>query len=153
MAWIVLGVSIIVFNTTAYIMKKKLTVKQMYSTILFALFLAVTVDMYASFRFDAWGFFNPERAELARLLIVLGIYPAVTLLIINWYPYKELWWKKLNYLLLWSIFSVAYEWFMLELGVLWYGHWRLIYSLLLYPFLYYLLIVHVKLFQRTGDEV
>ncbi|XEC97361.1 CBO0543 family protein [Paenibacillus tarimensis] len=128
-------------------MKKHIKKSELYTTIIFGLLASLLVDTYASFRFEAWGFFEKGKAEFSVLLILLGIYPAAAAMIVNWYPYKSRWWLKLAYILGWTICSTGYEWLTLKTGILWHVHWNLFYSLLLYPAIYYMLIVHVRIYR------
>jgi hypothetical protein len=148
MKWFVIIISILIFNAVAILMKKRLKISEIYATVIFSLFMVLLVDMYANFRFKAWGFFNVEKADFSGLLIIFGIYPATAAIIINWYPYKSVWWLKLCYLIGWAVFSSAYEWLTLKVGILWHINWNLFYSFVMYPFIYYMLIVHVRIFQR-----
>jgi hypothetical protein len=120
------------------------------ATIFFALFVEVLVDTYASFKYKAWGFFKPDAAEFSALFIILGIYPAAAAMIINWYPYRSVWWKKGLYLLAWAVFSTSYEWLTLKVGIMWHHQWSLVHSFFLYPAIYYMLIVYVRFYRWLG---
>jgi hypothetical protein len=146
--WIVLIITILLFNTTSFFMRKRLSYSELYSTVLFALVACSIADGYASFHFKAWGFFEVEKVEFSALLIVLGIYPGAAAMIINWYPYASSWWKKFTYLMGWAIFSTLYEWLTLVVGILWHIKWNLFYSFLIYPFIYYMLIIHVRIYRK-----
>lgn len=147
MKWIILIISILLFNIVAILMKKHLKNSEIYTTVIFALFWSTFVDLFANFRFKAWGFFEPEKTEFSAGLIIFGIYPAVAAIIINWYPYKSKWWLKTAYLIGWSVFSTIYEWVTMKVGILWHNNWDLFYSFLLYPFIYYFLVVHVRFYR------
>lgn len=147
--WILLFLSILLFNSVAFFMKKRIKISEIYVTVIFALLVCAIVDVYASYRFKAWGFFDVGKAEFSVMLIFLGIYPAVSAIIINWYPFQSAWWKKFIYLMSWGVFSTAYEWLTLKLDIIWHMHWNLYYSFLLYPIMYYIcLILHIRLYRR-----
>jgi hypothetical protein len=128
-------ISVFIFNTAAFLMKKRLRAFEYYGSILFGIFCAEISDRFAD-RFDLYYFFNSKLIEVQTFWVLLGIYPAATMLIINWYPYKKTWFKKALYILAWSLFSTFYEWLSLKSGFLHYEHWKLWYSAILYPFLY-----------------
>lgn len=128
-------------------MLKRLKFVEIYTTVIFGLFVATFVDLFASFRFDAWGFFEVEKVEFRIILVIFGIYPAAAAAIINWYPYESVWWHKFSYLMGWSIFSTAYEWLTMKVEIIWHHKWNLFLSFLLYPVVYYMLIVHVKIYR------
>lgn len=148
MKWILLSVSIFVFNTIALLMKKRLTLSEIYTTVIFALFVDVLADTFASFRFHAWGFFEMNKVEFSALLVIFGIYPAISSMIINWYPFQSIWWLKICYLVGWAVFSTTYEWMCLKTGVIWHMNWNLPSSFVLYIFIYYIfLIVPLKFYR------
>jgi hypothetical protein len=105
------------------------------------------VDTFASIKFKAWGFFEVENVEFKALWIIIGIYPIFAAMIINWYPYRDNLGKKILYLLGWSTFSTIYEWLTMKVGIIWHINWNLLYSFLLYPWIYYLLIFHVRFYR------
>lgn len=147
MKWIVIAATILLFNAIAIFMRKRVKISEIYATVTFALLMDLLVDVYASFRLKAWGFFQVEKAEFSVIFIIFGIYPAAAAMVINWFPYQSVWWVKLGYLLGWAFFSTAYEWLTLRVGILWHIHWNLLYSFVMYPFIYYMLIVHVRLYR------
>ncbi len=147
MKWVIIILTILIFNIILILMKKRLKIAEIYVSVIFSLFVVLLTDIFASYRLKAWGFFNVEATEYSSLFIIFGIYPAAAAMIINWYPYKSVWWIKIGYLLGWTIFSIVYEWLALKVGILWHIHWNLFCSLLLYPFIYYMLIVHVRVYQ------
>jgi hypothetical protein len=52
-----------------------------------------------------YGFFEPYFIEAKTLLVIVGIYPAATMLIINnWYPFNRPLINKFYYILCWSVF-------------------------------------------------
>ncbi|MBA2870234.1 hypothetical protein HNQ85_000492 [Anoxybacillus calidus] len=140
---VTLFISIFIFNLVAFLMKKKLSPYEYYSSILFSLFVSEFVDRFTD-KYNWYYFFEPYFIEGKTLLVVFGIYPAATMLIINWYPYHGSKKAKILYLLLWSIFSTFYEWIALKANFLHHNKWNLWYSAILYPFLYGMLIWHLK---------
>jgi hypothetical protein len=130
-----LYISVIVFNLVAILMKKRLSSLEYYSSIFFGIFCAEISDRFAD-KYNLYCFFQPKVIEVQTFLILLGIYPAATMLIMNWFPYRKSWTNKALYILAWSLFSVFYEWLCIKNGFLHYVHWKLWYSALSYPFLY-----------------
>lgn len=148
MSWLVIFGTIAIIGPITIYMNKRLSLAEMYTTIVFSLFVQTLVDTYASFEFNAWGFFEVETAEFKSLWIILGIYPFFAAMIINWFPYQASWWKKAMYLLGWSAFSTGYEWLAIKVGIMWHIKWNLYYSFLLYPAIYYMLTVHIRMYRR-----
>jgi hypothetical protein len=135
--------TVVIFNLIAILMRKNLTPIEYYSTILFGLFNSEIADRFTD-KYDAYYFFDPWFIELESLWVLLGIYPAAAMIIVNWFPYNGSKYKKLLYLLGWSVFSSFYEWLSLKAGFLHYHHWKLWYSAILYPFLYSTLFLNLR---------
>jgi hypothetical protein len=148
MSWFVIFGTMLIIYPIAFSMKKRLPMSEIYTTVVFGLFLNTSVDTFAISRFKAWGFFEVDKIEFKALWIVIGLYPVFAAMIINWYPYNGTWWKRPLYLIAWSSFSTCYEWLTLKVGILWHINWNLFYSFLLYPFIYYMLILHVRFYRR-----
>jgi hypothetical protein len=130
-----LYISVIVFNLVTILMKKRLSSFEYYGSIFFGVFCAEISDRFAD-KYNLYYFFNPKVIEVQTFWILLGIYPAATMMIINWFPYGKTWTIKVLYILAWSLFSVFFEWLFLKNGFLHNVHWKLWYSALSYPFLY-----------------
>ncbi|MEH7483499.1 CBO0543 family protein [Neobacillus drentensis] len=86
------------------------------------------------------------------MLILFGIYPAATMLIINWYPFNRPLISKVSYIICWSVFSTLYEWLMLKMGYFYHDHWSIWLSAVSYPFLYGALLGNLK-FIRWLENV
>jgi len=146
--WGFLLSSVAVYNAVCFFMKKRLSVAELYVTVWFSLATQSIVDTFASFEYDAWGFFVKERVEFEALVVIFGLYVPAAVMIVNWYPFGAAPWRKLLYLLAWSSYSTAYEALAVRYGVIWHDRWSLLHSFLLYPFIYYLLILHLHVFRR-----
>ncbi|WP_169823422.1 CBO0543 family protein [Paenibacillus yonginensis] len=126
-------------------MKKNLPWDVLYTNVLFGLFVQNLADSFASFRYRAWGFFEVPQVEYRSLVVILGVYPAFAILIVNLFPFKSRWMTRIAYLIGWSIFSTLYEWLAVRTGIIWHIHWDLYCSFILYPFIYYMLILQIRL--------
>jgi len=147
MSWLLIFGTISITLIIVITMKKNLTLSEIYTTVIFGLFIQTVVDTFASVRFKAWGFYEVEKIEFKALWIVVGIYPIFATMIINWFPYCASWRYKLTYLIAWDLFSTGFEWLSLKLGILWHINWNLLFSFILYPLIYYLLILHVRFYK------
>jgi hypothetical protein len=134
--------SILIFNLVAIFMKKKLNPLLYYACIYFAVLWAEVSDRFAD-KYDLYYFFNPKIIEFQKFWILLGIYPAATMIIINWFPYRKSWKHKAVYILSWSLFSIFYEWLSLSSGFLHYNRWKLWQSTIVYPIIFSALILNV----------
>jgi hypothetical protein len=146
--WVFVIVSVLVYNVTAFLIRKRLSGAEIYATVMFGLVAQLLSDSYASFGYKMWGFFDRDQSDLEALWVIFGMYPACTVLIINWYPYLARWWKKLLYLIAWACYSTFYEYLTMIFGVMWHDNgWSLYWSFLLYPFIYYMLIVQLRVYR------
>lgn len=140
-----LCISIIIFNSIVFFMRKMLKRIELYSVAMFGVLFSEIVDRFTDKHSDStYYFFDPWFIEWQSLLVFLGIYPALTMMIINWYPYNKQWYKKVAYILMWSAFATLYEYLCLQAGFLNYSGWKLWYSTMLYPFLFSMLFICLK---------
>ncbi len=144
-------ITILIFNLVVFFMKKKLSPLICSSCIYFAIFWAEISDRFTD-RYNLYYFFYPNVIELQSFWILLGIYPAATMMIINWFPYQKSWIYKMGYILLWSLFSLFYEWLTLKSGILHYEHWKLWMSAIVYPIIYSALILHVYFLEWLNKK-
>jgi len=56
-------------------MKRNLTISEIYTTVIFGLFIHTVVDTFASVRFKGWGFYEVEKIEFKAFWIIAGLYP------------------------------------------------------------------------------
>lgn len=75
MSWFVIFGTILIIYPIAIYMKKRLSFSEIYTTVVFGLFIQTLVDTFASFRFESWGFFDVGKVEIKALWIIIGIYP------------------------------------------------------------------------------
>jgi len=148
MSWFVIFGTMLTIYPIAFFMNKRLSFSEIYTTVVFGLFVSTLVDAFASYH-KAWGFFEVDEVEVRTLWIIIGLYPIFAAMIINWYPYKGRRWEKALYLIVWSAFSTFYEYLNKKVGIVWHINWNLFYSFMLYPLIYYMLILHVKFYRRT----
>ncbi|MDN3015713.1 hypothetical protein PH210_05755 [Paenibacillus sp. BSR1-1] len=147
-----LYVSIIVFNLTSILMKKKLRPIEYYASIFWGLFFAELADRFTD-KYNMYGFFEPYFIEAKTLLILFGIYPAATMIIINFYPYNRSLTNKAMYLIGLSVFSTFYEWLCLKSGFLYHKNWNIWLSAISYPFLYGVLMVNLKFIRWLEQKM
>lgn len=109
------------------------------TTTLFSTFLQVITDVFLDIKYHLYGYFN-EGVDWEANIYMIGIFPAVNIVFLNYFPYKRSNWKKAIYLIGWWIFAVVFEVFYLWSGTFYYNGWKLWYSAIIYPFLYLLLV-------------
>jgi hypothetical protein len=135
--------SVIVFSGVFWIMPKKLTAIEIFSTCMFAMVLQDNVNIYLDLRLDWYGYFA-KGANWSTLLAIFGIYPAVNAIFLNYYQYLKNVTQKFWYIIIWSIFAVVYEWLAVKSGYFYHNQWKLWHSAIAYPFLYIILVLVLK---------
>jgi len=145
---LLLLISIVVLNTIAFFIPKKLTRLEIYITSLFAVYFAVQVDVYLNLDQDMYGYFTPG-ANYRSLLAIWGLYPAFSIIFLNLYPYHSRMSRKIAYVLLMTLLSTAMEWlFSRNFGFFYHREWKLIHSFFTYPFLLVALLLHLHLIRE-----
>lgn len=148
---IFLLISVAVFNLAAIFIPKRISLVSIYGTVFFTISFQNLVDIYLSLRYDLYGYFN-TGVDFKTLIVILGIYPAVNIIIVNFFPKKGIV-SRIIYIVALSAFSVAYEWILLQVGV--FNHsdqWHLWYSAIIYPFLLLGLLLNLKLLKWTQNK-
>ncbi|SFM24653.1 hypothetical protein [Pelosinus propionicus] len=139
--------SILIFNVIAYYIPKTLTRQEMCATSLLAGMLQINVDVYLDLKYDYYGYFS-HGPDFASLIPILGIYPALNIIFLNYYPFTMSWMSKAKYITGWVVFSLIYEWSSVKAGWFYYDEWKLWYSALCYPPIYYILVKNLDIFRR-----
>lgn len=125
---------------------KHISIAEMYTTSFFAPFLAALADFYLDVKLDFYGFFN-KGVDWEYLLIFIVIYPAASILFLNFYPYKKHLMNKMTYVLGFSILTTIFEYIASHTDVFYHNEWKLWYSAICYPFLYMLLFLNLKVIR------
>ncbi|TCP22686.1 hypothetical protein EV207_13428 [Scopulibacillus darangshiensis] len=142
-------ISALVFLFFVIMAKKRMTRIEMYSTSLFAIILTYTVDQILGEQYHLYGYFH-EQAEYKDFIVILGIYPAINILFLNYFPFHKKITFKILYFILWSAFALFYEWLSVKLGLFFYHGWKLWYSAPIYPILYLLLIANLMFTRKIN---
>ncbi|MDT8903404.1 CBO0543 family protein [Anaeroselena agilis] len=132
-------ISVIIFNLVAWLIPKRITRDEMLATSLFALQLEAEADIYLDLKYRLYGYFNPGPDWLA-LVPIYGIFPAITIVFLNYYPFTGKKSEKAIYIAAWSLFSALYEWSAVYAGWFFYSGWKTWYSALCYLLIFFLLI-------------
>lgn len=143
--------TVVCLNAMVWRMPKHLTKKEMFATVCFALALQQTVDIYLALKFNFYGYFG-GGVRYITLFAILGIYPAVNLLYLNFFQICRGVWSKVVYIALWSSFAVFYEWLSVKTGFFYHQHWRYWYSAIIYPVLFLTLNAALWVYRRIGNK-
>ena len=144
-------ISAVIFSAYSFFMPKKLTPIEIFSTIFFAMTIQDNVDIYLDGKYDLYGYFS-KGIQWRTLIAIIGIYPAVTTIFLNYYPFQKQWRNKLIYILGWSGFAVLYEYVAVKSGYFYHNGWTYLYSAFSYPVLFCILVIVLKIVQKLVRE-
>jgi hypothetical protein len=130
-------------NSFAIISKKRITKIEIYTTSLFALTLSAIADVFLDLKYELYHYFK-EDVEYVDLVAIFGIYPAINILFLNYFPFQKTLRIKIIYILGWTIFAICYEWVAVHTEFFNYSGWKLLYSIPIYPLLYIILFYNLK---------
>jgi hypothetical protein len=81
-------ISIIIFNIIAFIIPKSLTKYEIYATSFFAYVLSSTADLILTEKYHLYHYFD-KGIQYMDIVAMIGIYPAISVIFLNLYPYKK----------------------------------------------------------------
>lgn len=139
--------TLVALNLIAVFIPKRLTKAEMYTTSLFALLWGHVVDMALDIKLSLYYYFN-RGLQWRDFFVPFLIYPAVSVLFLNLYPNKKGLFYKICYITGWSIFSVVFEWLSARTRFFTHVRWKLWHSALLYPFLFLILLWHLRIVRK-----
>lgn len=152
---LVLILIVLLFNTIAYSIPKRLTPIEMLTTTLFAMLIQLLTDIYLSLKYNIYGYFE-KGPDWESFIYILGIYPAVNIIFLNCFPYKKRLRNKVVYVFVWVVLAMIFETIFIWSGTFYLNGWKQSYSIFTYPVLYVtLLLFHqftVKLVKRSRRE-
>ncbi|WP_134703563.1 CBO0543 family protein [Ammoniphilus sp. YIM 78166] len=99
---------------------------KLYPTVLLAMYLASSVDLFGSHHYKLWDYREEDKEGieyLHHLLQQLGIYPVVTYLFLQYIPCEEINWRLLRYIFYWTLLSLTVEWLAIITGNMYYSKW------------------------------
>lgn len=141
--------TIVIFALCIYLMPKHLILIEYFTTSLMNIIIQLLTDVYFQFAFHQYGYFSRGRLDPRAWLIFFFIYPAVNIFFINFFPIMKRLSSKIIYIIGFSASSTVYEWLTLKAGAFYYTGWKLWYSALIYPFLFVLLGINLKIVQKV----
>lgn len=144
-------IAVIFLNSAAFINSKRFTKNQILHIWISTIVFQLLVDMYLSLKYHGYWYFNKgvEWSDLPALTL-LGA-PTI-MLFLNWFPFHTSFFKRMFYIILWSILIVIYEAFALlpePWGYFHHGWWKLGYSTLSYPVLLLIVLYYYKLVSKV----
>ena len=123
--------SVVVFILIAFLIPKRMTKIEMFTTCLFALLFQKQVDIFLALKYHLYGYIGEIR--FANVIINYGLFSAVNIILLNYYPFKKSLRTKAYYILSWDAFLVAFEWATVKSGYFYHNGWKYWYSAVLNP--------------------
>jgi hypothetical protein len=145
--WILVFISFGIFCIVAFLIPKRLSKIEIYATSFFAFSYGMTVDAVLNLHYDLYGYFN-KGFDWLGLLAIFMYFPSVNILFLNLFPFRDRLYKKIFYIIGWSVFSITFEWFCLHTKYLYYHGWKLWYSAMCYPIIFLVLLINLKLVRK-----
>ncbi|WP_062353490.1 CBO0543 family protein [Bacillus kwashiorkori] len=139
-------ISCIVIGLVAFIIPKKIKRQEMYATSLFAILLGLIIDIVAE-RFKIYVLDKPG-IQINALIGQILLYSATNIILLNLFPFNKSVKQKFLYILLFTFVTVAFELLSYKFGFIKYYQWNIWYSIIAYPFLICLVILHYRFFQK-----
>ncbi|WP_010098645.1 CBO0543 family protein [Ornithinibacillus scapharcae] len=140
-------ISAFLFTAIAYLIRKRITYVEMYTTSLFSIVFQLIVDMILEFKYNYYGYFE-YGVDYLTFIVIFLIYPPLNIIYLNYFPLENSHWKKLLYIILWCAFSIGYEYLSVRYGFFYYENWKLWYSAIIYPFVYLIITLNFLLTKK-----
>ncbi|WP_419956409.1 hypothetical protein ACN6MT_08600 [Neobacillus niacini] len=103
--------------------------------------------MIFNFKYHLYGYFDKGFQWHGFLGEFLYFIP-VSILFLNYYPFKGTNQTKLFYILAWTAGSSIIEFFVERTHFFNYTGWKLWYSICMYPFVFLILVTHLRIVRR-----
>ncbi|MGG5252470.1 CBO0543 family protein [Neobacillus sp. SM06] len=132
--------SVILFNLIAILIPKRMSQIEILTTTLFSLYFETITNVFLDLKYDWYGYFT-KGVNWETILYLFGIFPAVSIVFLNSFPYHKKLKSKIYYLFWWVVFAGIYETLFVWSKTFYYNGWNLWYSIILYPFIYLTLVI------------
>ncbi|WP_462412806.1 CBO0543 family protein [Neobacillus sp. Marseille-QA0830] len=140
---LILILTVIVFNSIVIFIPKRLSGIEFLTTTIFAMLLQMMVDVFLDLKYDLYGYFG-KGVDWETLIYIFGIYPAINIVFLNFYPYEKKLIFKFGYILAWGVLAMVYETIFQWTDTFYLNGWKRGYSVILYPILYIMLMFFHK---------
>lgn len=139
--------AILVFNTIAFRIPRRLTAIEIYASIFFTMCLQMVTDITLDLRFDLYRTLD-KGPDLLAFLVFFGIYPAMGYIFLNFFPFSKSLRIKVMYILFFTVFATIFEWLSLKAGYFTHVKWKLWYSALCDLFIFAILSGNLVLIRK-----
>ena len=125
-------ISVLVLNLIAFLIPKRLSRIEIYSTIMFGIVFELVVNIILGLSLKMYSYFE-KGVQWYDWIVIFGVFPALNVIIFNYFPFRKSISRITLYILGWSALLVLYEWGAVKSGYFNYYTWKLWYSALCYP--------------------
>lgn len=133
-----------------WLMPKRLTRQEMYSTWLFMVFATRTTDQLLDLVFHLYDQLGPGIQW--QVVVIQTVFPgALGIIILNFMPKNRV--KFFVYSIGYTLFSLIFEWITIRVGYLTYNNWSMWYSAGVYIIGILLLRFHLSFFRRNFKSI
>ncbi|MBM7694324.1 putative neutral ceramidase superfamily lipid hydrolase [Peribacillus deserti] len=149
--WILVYIFFIILNAIAYFVPKNIKKSEIYSTSIFAILFGFITDEVLNLHLNLYGYFNHGFQWQGFFSSFMYFIP-INNLFLNYFPVKKGPLIKAKYIVIWTLFSVLFEWLILQTEYLYYNGWKLWYSALLYPFIFLILYINLIVVRKLNNS-
>lgn len=138
--------AVIIFNTIAFNINKRLTANQIVHIWAFTIAFQCIFDIIVEFKYHGYWYFS-KGVDWVGIIPHTVLIPPVNMMFLNGYPFERGMRKKLTHIAVWTIGILVYETITLlpePWGYFHYGWWKLWHAALLDPVLFFILLKYYK---------
>ncbi|WP_156396607.1 hypothetical protein [Paenibacillus sp. Soil724D2] len=137
----------ILANLIVWLMPKRLTRQEMYSTWLFMVFITRSTDQLLDLVLHLYDQLGPGIQW--QVVVIQTVFPgAVGIIILNFMPLSRF--KFFAYLFGCTLFSIFFEWIAIRVDYLTYNNWSMWYSVGVYIIGVIMLRIHLSFLRRNS---
>lgn len=133
-------------------MPKRMTRLEIYCTSLSSVLINVLIDVYLDMHMHLYNYFDPG-IDYVALIYNFAIFPPISTIFLNYFPFSRHVWSKVKYLAGWTCFALGYEFLSTRTGVLTYSGWHLWYSAFVYPAAQILQALNLAVIRKWCEKI
>lgn len=137
-------IAVVLFNFLAIKLNKKLNANRILHIWMFTSTFQLLFDTFIDFKYLGYWYFTQEIDWISILNIIFLVQP-VNIIFLNYYPFKKKKYIKILFILCFNLIILLYEKIALlpePWGYFHYGWWRIWYSAVINPILFFFLIFY-----------
>lgn len=140
----------VLWTILAILIVKRLSPAEKYAVWFFTMAFALLFDVFIGGSLDLYDYGGEGAIQWQDLVNISLVNPSLALLYLNFLPRRRF--AILVYTAAWIGFLLGYEWLFLYLKVMKYKGWSMWYSLLIYPFLFWIMVRNLRWFRHLMQK-